>query len=151
MTNFAMPTNMSIMKYDLKPVPGLADVGVPHGDGDGPRTPPRCIEGGVWKKFQMTNFNMPNNISSIKYALKSVPCLADVGVPHGDGDGPRTPPRCMEGVWKNFQMTNFNMPNNVSSMKFSLKSVPGLAEVGVPHGDADGHRTNSTQMNGRGL
>ena len=24
------------MKYALKPVPGLADVGVPHGDGDGP-------------------------------------------------------------------------------------------------------------------
>ena len=30
----------------LKSVPGLADVGVPHGDGDGPRTPPRCKEGG---------------------------------------------------------------------------------------------------------
>ena len=26
----------------------------------------------------------------MKYALKSVPGLADVGVPHGDGDGPRT-------------------------------------------------------------
>ena len=36
----------------------------------------------------MTNFNMPNNVSSMKYALKSVPGLADVGVPHGDGDGP---------------------------------------------------------------
>ena len=34
---------------------------------------------------------MPNYISSMKYALKSVPGLADVGVPHGDGDGPRTP------------------------------------------------------------
>ena len=45
----------------------------------------------LWKKFQMTNFPMPNNISSVKYALKSVPGLADVGVPHGDGDGPRTP------------------------------------------------------------
>ena len=41
---------------------------------------------GVWKKFQMTHFDMPNNVSSIKYALKSVPGLADVGVPHGDGD-----------------------------------------------------------------
>ena len=40
--------------------------------------------------FQMTNFTMPNNISSMKYALKSVPGLADVGVAHGDGDGPRT-------------------------------------------------------------
>ena len=51
----------------------------------------------LWKKFQMTNFPMPNNISSVKYALKSVPGLADAGVPHGDGDGPRTPPMCMEG------------------------------------------------------
>ena len=38
----------------------------------------------------MTNFDMPNNVSSVKYALKSVPGLADVGVLHGDGDGPRT-------------------------------------------------------------
>ena len=46
---------------------------------------------GVWKKIKWTNFVMPNNIYSMKYALKSVPGLADVGVPHGDGDGPRTP------------------------------------------------------------
>ena len=46
---------------------------------------------GVEKKFQMTSFTMPNNISSIKYAPKSVPGLADVGVPHGDEDGPGTP------------------------------------------------------------
>ena len=52
---------------------------------------------GVRKKFQMTNFTMPNNISSMKYALKSVPGLADVGVPHGDGDGPRASPRCPGG------------------------------------------------------
>ena len=39
----------------------------------------------------MTNFTMPNNIASMTYALKSVPGLADVGVPHGDGDGPRAP------------------------------------------------------------
>ena len=24
----------------------------------------------------------------MKYALKSIPGLADIGVPHGDGDGP---------------------------------------------------------------
>ena len=57
----------------------------------------------VWrvrKKFQMTNFTMPNNISSMKYALKSVPGLADVGVPHGDGDGPSAPPRCLGGLEK---------------------------------------------------
>ena len=43
----------------------------------------------------MTNLTMPNNTSSMKYALKSVPGLADVGDPHGDGDGPRAPPRCL--------------------------------------------------------
>ena len=94
MTHFDMPNNASSMKYALKPIPGLADVRVPHGDGDCPRPPPRFLEG-VMKKFQMTNFDMPNNISSLKHALKSVTGLADVGVPHGDGDGPRTPPRCM--------------------------------------------------------
>ena len=102
MKNFDMPNNVSSMKYALKSVPGLADVGVPHGDGDGPRTPPRCMEG-VWKKFQVTNFNMPNKVSYMKNALVSVPGLPDVGVPHGDGDGPRTPPRCMEEVRKSFK------------------------------------------------
>ena len=48
------------------------------------------MSGGVRKKFQMTNLTMPNNLSSMKYPLKSVPGLADVGVLHGDGDGPRT-------------------------------------------------------------
>ena len=36
----------------------------------------------------MTNFTVPNNSCSMKYALKSVPGLAGVGVPYGDGDGP---------------------------------------------------------------
>ena len=48
------------------------------------------MSGGVWKKFQMSNFDIPNNVSSMKYALKSVPGLADVWVPHGVEDGPRT-------------------------------------------------------------
>ena len=47
----------------------------------------------VWKKFQMTNFIMPNNNSFMRNALKPVPGLADVGVLHEDGDGPRTPSR----------------------------------------------------------
>ena len=38
----------------------------------------------------MTNLTMPNNFSFIKYAEKSAPGLADVGVPRGDEDGPRT-------------------------------------------------------------
>ena len=33
---------------------------------------------------------MPNNFYHMKYALKSVPGLADIGVPNGDGDGPVT-------------------------------------------------------------
>ena len=97
MTNFTIPNNISSVIYALKSVPGLADVGVLHGDGDVPRTPPRWLEG-VWKKFQMTDLTMPDNFSFMKYAEISVPGLADVGVPHGDGDVPRTPPRWLEGV-----------------------------------------------------
>ena len=52
--------------------------------------------------FQMTCFTVPNNISSMKYGPKSVPGLADVGVLHGDGDGPRAPPRCPEGGQEKF-------------------------------------------------
>ena len=33
---------------------------------------------------------MPNNTCSMKYALKSVPGPADVGVLHGVEDGPRS-------------------------------------------------------------
>ena len=102
MTNLTMPNNFSFMKYAEKSVPGLADVGVPQGDGDGPRTSPRCLVG-VRKKFQMTNFTVPNNSCSMKYALKSVPGLADVGVLHGAGDGPRSPPRCLERLGKSFK------------------------------------------------
>ena len=78
------------MKYALKLTPDLADVRVLNGDGDGPRTPPRCLEV-VRKKFQMTNLTLTNNFYYIKYALKSVPGLAEVGVLQGDGDGPKTP------------------------------------------------------------
>ena len=38
----------------------------------------------------MTNFYRPDYVSSMKYALKSVPGLADVWVPHGVEDGPRS-------------------------------------------------------------
>ena len=54
-------------------------------------------------QFQMANFTIPNNISSIKYALKSVPGLADAGVLHGDRYGPKAPNRCLEGVKKSFK------------------------------------------------
>ena len=109
------------MSMSMSSVPSLAYVGVSHGDRNGPRTPSRCTEW-VMKKFQMTHFDMPNNVSSMKYALKSIPGLADVGVPHGDRDCPRPPQRFLEGVWKKFQMTHFDMPNNVSSMKYALIS-----------------------------
>ena len=46
------------------------------------------MSGVVREKFQMTNFIMPNNSCSMKYALKSVAGLADVGVHHGDGMAP---------------------------------------------------------------
>ena len=57
----------------------------------------------------MANFTMPNSISSKKYALKAVPGLDDVGVPHGDGDWgwPQSSTQMSMGVWKNFQMSNF--------------------------------------------
>ena len=61
------------------------------------------MSGGVRKKFQMTNFTIPNNKYLMKYALKSVRGLADVGALHGAGDGPRTPLRCVEGSGKSFK------------------------------------------------
>ena len=82
------------MKYALTSVPGLADVGVTHGDGDGPRTQ---------RVSDDLLYYIPNNSCSMKYALKLVPGLADVGVLHGDGDGPRTPPRCLERSGKSFK------------------------------------------------
>ena len=59
---------------------------------------------GVWKIFQMTNFTMPNNMSHMKYALKSVPGIADVGVLHRNRVGIRTPPKCLEGSGKSFKL-----------------------------------------------
>ena len=61
------------------------------------------MSGEVRKKFQMANLTMPNNSCSLKYALKSVPVLADVGVPHGDGDGPKTTARCPARSGKSFK------------------------------------------------
>ena len=62
------------------------------------------MSGEVRKKFQMTNFIMPNNSCSMKYALNSLPGPADVGVLHGVGDGPRTPPSCLERSGKSFKL-----------------------------------------------
>ena len=35
-------------------------------------------------------------------------------------------------------MTNFTMPNKIPTIKYALKSVPGLTDDGVPHGVGDG-------------
>ena len=50
----------------------------------------------------MTYVTMLNNFCFMKYALKSVPGLADVGVLHGVGDGPRAQPD-VQRVRKNFK------------------------------------------------
>ena len=42
----------------------------------------------------MTDFDMPDKVSSMKYSLKLVP---GIGVSHRDGDDTRTPPKCLEG------------------------------------------------------
>ena len=46
------------------------------------------------------NLTTPNNFSFIKYAEKSVPGLADVGVPHGDVDGAQSSTQTSEGSGK---------------------------------------------------
>ena len=74
----------------------LLMLGSPMGMGMAPEPHPDGWRGSG-KNFQMTNLTMPDNFSSMEYAEKSVPGLADVEVPHGDGDGPRTPTRCLEG------------------------------------------------------
>ena len=79
----------------------LLTLACPMGTGMVPE-PHLYVWGGL-EKIKMTYFTMPNNMSSMKLALKSVPGLPDVGVLHGDGDGPRTPPRCLEGSGKNFK------------------------------------------------
>ena len=50
---------------------------------------------------------------------------------------PELHPDAWRGSGKKFQMTNFDKLINVSFMKYALTSVPGLADVGVPHGDED--------------
>ena len=60
-------------------------------------------------------------MSLLWYMLENQSLLADVGVPHEDRGGPRTPPRCMEGFWKKFQMTHFDMPINVTTVKYASK------------------------------
>ena len=71
------------------------------------------------------------NISFMKHAIL-VPGL-DAGVPQGDGDASEHYPDVRMGQEK-IQMTHFAMPNNFSSLECALKTVPGLADVGVSMG-----------------
>ena len=64
----------------------------------------------AWGWPKISTQGMAHGMGMAQDALKSIPGLADGRVPHGGGDGPRTPPRCIEGVWKKFQMTNLTMP-----------------------------------------
>ena len=54
------------------------------------KTGPKILRTGTEAKFRHFVDSLPINISSMKYALKSVPGLADVEVLPGDGDGPVT-------------------------------------------------------------
>ena len=56
--------------------------------------------------------------------------LQMLGSSMGLGMAPELHPDAQR-VRKRFQMTNLTMPNNSGSMKFALKLVPGLADVGV--------------------
>ena len=81
----------------------------------------------------------------MKFALKLVPGLADVGVLHGDGDGPRTPPRCLEEVWKKFQITILTIPSNINSMKYAEICPMGLGLALEPHPDVQRRSGKSFQ------
>ena len=63
----------------------------------------------------MTNLTMHKNFSFMKCAKKSVPGLADVGVPHRDGGWPQNSAHMPGGARKKSQMTNLSMPDNFFS------------------------------------
>ena len=81
----------------------------------------------------MTNVTLNERFSTISPDLI-------LGSSMGMGMAPELDPDVMRGLEK-FQMTNFTMPNKTYSIKCALKSVPGLADVGVAHGGKDGSRT----------
>ena len=55
-----------------------------------------------------------------------------LGSPMGLGMASKLHPDVLRGQGK-IEMTNITMPNNSCSMKYALKLVPGLADVGVLH------------------
>ena len=87
------------MKYALKAVPGQGDVGVPHGDGQGPQS------------YTLMSVAVRNNVSndwlcptiflfSLKIAPKTVSAVSDARVPHEDG--PQSSTLLSGGVRKSF-------------------------------------------------
>ena len=62
------------------------------------------LEPDVWwgpRNLEMAFYNIPINLSSVKYAQRTVPGVADAGVLHGGEDSPVTAapgsPRCLGG------------------------------------------------------
>ena len=55
------------------------------------------------------------------------------GSPMGMGMVPELQPD-VQGVRKKFQMTNFTMPNNISSMEYALNQSLALLKLGSPMG-----------------
>ena len=51
-------------------------------------------------------------------------------------------------VREKFHMANLTVPNNLYPMKYSVKSISGLAHVGVLIGDGDGPRAQSRYQGG---
>ena len=76
----------------------------------------------------MTNFTMSNNISSMKFTLKSVPGLADVGVLHGNRDGPRPPPTVFDTEEKQLCLgkSKAQLPGRLAELCFTPGKVAFL-------------------------
>ena len=87
----------------------------------------------------------------MKYAINSVPGFADTGVPHGDGGGPQNSTQMSRGIRIKFLVAIITMPNSISSLKYALMSVPGLADVWAPHGIGDGPRSPTRCPRGGGV
>ena len=68
------------------------------------------MSGVVGEKFQMTNLTVLNNFCFMKYAQKSIPGLADAGVPLVMGMAPKLRP---QGLDRNIVHTTLiSMKNN---------------------------------------
>ena len=85
----------------------------------------------------VNNFTVYINTKSmtLNMPLNQSLSLLMLGVTHANGVGPRTQPRCLEGVRKKFQMINLTIPNNFPLLKCDENSVLDLTNFGVSHGD----------------